>query len=130
MIPAAATDVFGERVAAEQDRTPLSVDGVRNLRMLIDAHRDKLVSRRRPHPWKVVRHQHGIDPFHRAIRVYSAHTTEPSARRARDKEKATMVRSSGYEVAAKWEWSVVHDPAGLLGVTPPRATQKYKDDHR
>jgi hypothetical protein len=128
MIAVEATDIFGERVAADGDPTPLSVEGVRRLRALIDTHRDKLGRRRRPRPWKVVRHKRGIDPFHRVIRVYSSHTTESAARRARDREKATIVRSSGYAVAAKWDWSVVHDPAGLLGGASSRAAQTSEDD--
>ena len=130
MIAAAATDVFGERVGTDWDPTALSVDGVRRLRALIDTHRDKLTTRRRARPWKVVRHKRGIEPFHRVVRVYSAHTTESAARRSRDKEKAAMIRSSGYDEAAKWEWSVVHDPAGLLGVSAPRAAQTSQEDQR
>jgi hypothetical protein len=130
MIAAAATDVFGERSAPEWAPTPLSVEGVRRLRILIEAHLDGAARRRRPHPWKVVRHKHGVDPFHRVICVYSSHTTESAARRAREREKAAMIRVSGYEVAASWEWSVVHDPAGLLGVTSASDAQTSKDGPR
>jgi hypothetical protein len=117
MVAALATDVFGERVVSEWAPTPLSVEGVRGLRVLMDGHRDKLGVRRRPRPWKVVRHRHGVDPFLRRARVYSSHTTEQAASRARDRERTVMIRLSGYETAARWAWSVVHDPAGLLPVT-------------
>lgn len=117
MIPAAATDVFGVPVALEWAPTALSVDGVRRLRMLIEAQLGKTPTRRRPRPWKVVRHKHGVDPFRRVIQVYSSHTTESAAHRARQREQAAVIRVSGYEVAGRWEWSVVHDPAGMLAVT-------------
>ena len=64
------------------------------------------------------RHDHGVDPFDRLIWVYSSHTTELAARRARDRVRAVMVRASGYEVAARSTWSVVRDPVGSL-VNPP-----------
>lgn len=130
MIGAAATDVFGARPEPERGPTPLSVEGVRILRVLIETHRARMRARQRPRPWKVVRHKHGVDPFHRAVCVYSAHTTESAARRARDREKAAMVRAAGYEVAAAWEWSVVQDPAGLLAVTSATHAHTAKDDRR
>jgi len=117
MIVASATDVLGERAAPEWAPTPLSVEGVRRLRALIEVHAGRHGAPRRPRPWKVVRHKHGVDPLHRVIRVYSSHTAEPAARRARDRQRSAMVRASGYEAAARWEWSVVHDRAGLLVVT-------------
>jgi hypothetical protein len=117
MIVASATDVLGERAAPDWAPTPLSVEGLRRLRTLIEAHAGRHGAPRRPRPWKVVRHKHGVDPLHCVIRVYSSHTTEPAARRARDRERSAMVRASGYEAAARWEWSVVHDRAGLLVVT-------------
>ena len=42
-----------------------------------------------------------------------------AARRERDKVRSVMIRASGYEAAAAWAWSVVHDPAGALQ-NPPR----------
>jgi hypothetical protein len=69
-------------------------------------------------PWKVVRHDHGVDPFARLAWVYSAHTTELAARRARDRVKAVTIAAESYEEAARWAWSVVHDPAGSL-INPP-----------
>ena len=130
MIAAAATDIFGERADPEGAPTPLSVEGVRRFRVIIGSHLGKTSKWQRPHPWKVVQHKHGVDPFHRVVQVYSSHTTEPAARRARDREKATMVRASGYEVAASWEWSVVHDPAGLLGASAASQTKATKDGAR
>lgn len=130
MILAGATDVFGERAAPEWAPTSLSVEGVRRLRALIEAHAGKHGEPRRPRPWKVVRHKLGVDPLHRVIRVYSSHTTEPAARRARDRERSAMVRASGYEAAAHWEWSVVHDRAGLLVVTAETDVPTSKGDGR
>ncbi len=65
-----------------------------------------------------MRHAHGSDPFDCREWVYSCHTTELAARRARDRVRAVMVRASGYEAAAKWAWSVVNDPAGVV-FNPP-----------
>jgi hypothetical protein len=130
MILAAATDVFGVRPKPEWAPTPLSVEGVRRLRLLMEAHLGKSATRHRPRPWKVVRHRRGVDPFHRAICVYSSHTTERAACRARDREKAEVIRASGYEVAASWEWSVVHDPAGLLAITSAGVAEVSKDGSR
>ena len=112
-----ATDVFGEAPPPVGPATTLSVEGMRRFRVTLDAlpPRTEPPKRRgRPRPWKVVRHNHGIDPFQGLEWVYSAHTTELAARRARDSARAIMVRASGYETAARWSWSVVNDPAGLL----------------
>ena len=117
MIAADATDVFSEATAANEVATTLSVEGVRRLRALADGRRavhDSKATKRRPRPWKVVRHAIGVDPFQSREWVYSSHPSEVSARRARDKVRSVMVRASGYESAAAWAWSVVHDPAGLL----------------
>jgi len=82
--------------------------------MLVDAHLVRVTVRRRPRPWKVVRHKAGVDPFHQVLELYSAHTTEQAAVRARDRVRAAAIGTAGYEVAARWEWAVISDPAGLL----------------
>jgi hypothetical protein len=122
MIASDATDVFGGG-ARPADAMALSVEGVRHFRSLVDAH--EVAGRKRtrkppakPRPWKVVRHAVGVDPFQSREWVYSSHPSEVSARRARDKVRSVMVRASGYETAAAWAWSVVHDPAGLLQNPP------------
>jgi hypothetical protein len=120
MIAVNATDVFGEVQRAEWPVTALTVEGVRRLRSAMGAHDATVKAARsqRRRLWKVVRHDHGVDPFDRLIWVYSSHTTELAARRARDRVRAVMVRASGYEVAARSTWSVVRDPVGSL-VNPP-----------
>jgi hypothetical protein len=130
MIAVEATDVFGEPVIREGVPTIVSVEGARRLRALIEVHREKVAGRRRPRPWKVVMHRRGIDPFHRALRVYSSHTVETAARRALSHEKAAMIRTSGYEAAARFDWSVVHDPAGLLVLSPANDPLPRQDDGR
>jgi hypothetical protein len=130
MIALAVTDIFGEPRMREGVATLLSVEGARRLRVLVEVHQKKVVTKRRPRPWKVVLHGRGIDPFHRVLRVYSAHTVESAARRSLSREKTAMVRSSGYEIAASFDWSVVHDPAGLLVVTPASEALPCQDDGR
>jgi hypothetical protein len=127
-IAAVATDVFGELVAPDWAATPLSVEGVRRFRALVEAHLGKVGARRRPRPWKVVRHKHGVEPLRGVVHVCSAHTTEPAARRARDRQKAAMIRGSGYEAAARWAWSVVSDPAGLFGATAAGGGRRSEGD--
>jgi len=115
-IAADACDIFGKRPEVGPP-TALSVDGVRRLRHLVQLHGPAATPRRqqtRPRPWKVVRHDPGVDPFHRLVWVYSSHTTELAASRARDRVKAAMVRAAGHEMAARWTWSVVNDPASVL----------------
>jgi hypothetical protein len=114
---AAVTDIFGVPEPPSGPPTVLSVDGARRFRSLLEAGGSRsgvTTTRRRPKPWKVVRHAHGSDPFECRQWVYSAHTTELAARRARDRVRAVMVRSSGHSEAAKWAWSVVADPVGVL----------------
>ena len=55
-----------------------------------------------------------MDPFHRILELYSSHTTEQAALRSLDRARAAVIRTAGYEVAARWAWTVVNDPAGLL----------------
>ena len=64
--------------------------------------------------WKVVRHAKASDPFVQREWVYSSHTTELAARRARDRVRAVMARSSGAAVAGSWSWSVVFDPDDVV----------------
>jgi len=116
-IAAAVTDIFGVPEPPSGPPTVLSVEGARRFRSLLEAggSRSRSTSvRRRPKPWKVVRHAHGSDPFECREWVYSAHTTELAARRARDRVRAVMVRASGHAEAAKWAWSVVADPVGVV----------------
>jgi hypothetical protein len=116
MVPAEATNVFGER-PEPQAGTVLSVEGVRQMRRLVLANPavDSAPARQASgKPWKVVRHETGIDPFHRLVWLYSSHVSEQAARKARDRAKAAAVRSAGHEMAARWSWSVVNDPAGSL----------------
>jgi len=122
-IAAAVTDVFGAPEPATGPGTVLSVEGARHFRSLVEAGAAKAprsTSRRRPTPWKVVRHAHGADPFVSREWVYSAHPSERAARQARDRVRGVMVRASGHQAAAKWAWSVVGDPVGVL-VNPPVA---------
>jgi hypothetical protein len=53
--------------------------------MLVDSHLVRVTTRRRPRPWKVVRHRTGVDPFHQILELYSSHSTEQAALRARDR---------------------------------------------
>jgi hypothetical protein len=116
-IAADACDIFGKRTEVVPS-TALSVDGVRRLRRLVQLHGPVVASQgrqqTRPRPWKVVRHDPGVDPFHRLVWVYSSHTTELAAIRGRDRVKAAMVRAAGHEMAARWTWSVVNDPVSAL----------------
>jgi hypothetical protein len=119
LMPAGVTDVFGTPEPTLGPGTVLSVEGVRCFRSLLAAKAPPAGSRRRrARPWKVVRHAHGSDPFDCREWVYSCHTTELAAGRARDRLRAVMVRASGYAAAAKWAWSVVNDPAGVV-FNPP-----------
>lgn len=69
----------------------------------------------------MVRHGRGVDPFDRLEWVYSAHTTERAAQRARDRVRAVMARSSGEAEAARWAWSALHDVEGsLVNPSPQR----------
>jgi len=117
-IAAAVTDIFGTPAPATGPDTVLSVDGARRLRSLVVAAAAKAprstAPRRRPRPWKVVRHAHGADPFVSREWIYSAHPSEKAARQARDRVRGVMVRASGHQAAAKWAWSVVSDPVGIL----------------
>jgi hypothetical protein len=114
MVTAGATDVFGARQAPPSARpvTTLSVEGVRVLRSRVGRSGGSPRSGRQP--WKVVRHARGVDPFDRLEWVYSAHTTERAALRARSRVRAVMARASGEAEAARWVWSVVQDPDGSL----------------
>jgi hypothetical protein len=118
MLPAAATGVFGALDASVIVTTTLSVDGVRRLRAAVGWVTPPAERRGRVKPWKVVRHTPGADPFERLEWVYSAHTTASAAQRARDKVRATLARSSGEAEAARWAWTVVHDPRGVLTNKP------------
>jgi hypothetical protein len=122
MVGANATDVFGTGPVSSAPVTArLSVEGVRRLRSAVA--RGGVPSARRPgrvKAWKVVRHGHGIDPFERLEWVYSAHTSERAAGRARDRARAVLARSGGEAEAGRWAWSVVHDPAGSLANPGPR----------
>jgi hypothetical protein len=117
-VPAESTDVFGRRSILEDvSATVLSVAGVRQFRLLLARHPATARSgggRSRAKLWKAVRHAHGMDPFDHLVQVCSAHTTEAAAGRALDRARMSMVRASGYEMAARWSWSVVADPAGVL----------------
>jgi hypothetical protein len=117
-ISAAVTDVLGVGEAKGGREVVMTVEGARRLRSLVEAAKAKAppsTSRRRPpRPWKVVRHAHGADPFVSREWVYSAHPTEGTARRARDRVRAVMARASGHAEAGRWAWSVVEDPAGAL----------------
>jgi hypothetical protein len=116
-----ATDVLGEPVSLGWVEATLSVDGVRHLRaMLGRVPAPEQAGGKRPKPWKVVRHHPGVDPLERREWVYSAHTTDVAARRARDRVRAAFVRAEGYEAAAVWTWAVVHDPVGVI-MNPPAA---------
>lgn len=118
-----ATDVLGEPVSLRWVEATLSVEGVRQLRALLKrVPVPEQAGGKRPKPWKVVRHQPGIDPLERCEWLYSAHTTDVAARRARDKARAGFVRTHGYEAAATWTWAVVHDPVGVM-TNPPAAQQ-------
>jgi hypothetical protein len=117
MVPAAATGVFGA-LDVPVAVTTLSVDGVRRLRTAVDRATPRAGRRGRAKLWKVVRHAPGADPFERLEWVYSAHTTPSAAQRARDKVRATLARSSGEAEAARWAWTVVHDPRGVLTNKP------------
>ncbi len=121
-VAAAVTDIFGTPEPAMGPVTVLSVEGARRFRSLVEAGTTKAPPsaspRRRPRPWKVVRHAHGADPFVSREWVYSAHPSEKAARQARDRVRGVMVRASGHQAAAKWAWSVVSDPVGVL-VNPP-----------
>jgi hypothetical protein len=124
LIDADVTDVLGASPTPEtSSATVLSAEGVGRLRVLVEAQERNAVvrprRRGRPKPWKVVRHAHGVDPFEQREWVYSSHTTELAARRARGRVKAVMVRASGWQTAAAWAWSVVYDPAGQLPPNPP-----------
>jgi hypothetical protein len=114
MIAAADTDIFGVPQSPVVAPTALSVEGVRRFRMLVDARLVRVTVRRRPRPWRVVRHKTGVDPFHHILELFSSHTTEQAAVRARDRVRAAAIKTAGYEVSARWEWAVVNDPAGLL----------------
>jgi hypothetical protein len=118
MVPAAATGVFGALDSPVTVTTTLSVDGVRRLRAAVDRATPPAERRGRAKPWKVVRHTPGADPFERLEWVYSAHTTASAAQRARDKVRSTLARSSGEAEAARWAWTVVHDPRGALANKP------------
>jgi hypothetical protein len=113
MVPAGATDVFGagQEPSPARPATTLSVEGVRVLRSRVGRSGAPRAGRK---PWKVVRHARGVDPFDRLEWVYSAHTTERAALRARSRVRAVMARASGEAEAARWMWSVVHDPDGSL----------------
>jgi hypothetical protein len=117
-VPAGSTDVFGLRsVLEDASATVLSVAGVRQFYLLLARHPATARcegGRSRAKLWKAVRHAHGMDPFDQLVQLYSAHTTEAAAGRARDRARMSMVRASGYEMAARWSWSVVADPAGVL----------------
>jgi hypothetical protein len=123
MVTASATDVFGVAGRApSRPATTLSVDGVRRLRSRVESGGAAASPRAgRAKAWKVVRHERGVDPFERLEWVYSAHTTELAALRARDRVRAVMARSSGESEAARWVWSVVHDLAGSLTNPLPRS---------
>jgi len=131
LMAAAVTDIFGVPEPPPGPPTVLSVEGARHLRSMLEAGGSGSGStspRRRPRPWKVVRHAHGYDPFECRQWVYSAHTTELAARRARDRVRAVMVRASGHGEAAKWSWSVVADPIGVLVNPPPVALDHTATD--
>ena len=116
-----ATDVLSEPVSLRWVEATLSVDGVRHLRALLGRVAvPDTAGAKRPKPWKVVRHHPGVDPLERREWVYSAHTTDVAARRARDRVRAAFVRAEGYEAAAVWTWAVVHDPVGVI-MNPPAA---------
>jgi hypothetical protein len=118
-----ATDVLGEPVSLKWAEGTLSVEGVRHLRALLGrVPVPEQAAAKRPKPWKVVRHHHGVDPLERREWVYSAHTTDVAARRARDRARAGFVRTHGYEAAAAWTWAVVHDPVGVVS-NPPAAQE-------
>jgi hypothetical protein len=125
-IAAAATDALGDESGRSPAATVLSVEGVRRLRALVGGHEAANGSgrRQRARPWKVVRHPRGTEPFQRPIRVFSSHTSEAEARRARDRVRAGTVRAVGYEEAARSAWTVVHDPGGLLAVSPPERPEE------
>jgi hypothetical protein len=129
MVTANATDVFGPgRVPPAPLTATLSVEGVRRLRSVVE--RGGGVATPRPgrvKAWKVVRHGHDVDPFERFEWVYSAHTTERAARRARDRAWAVLARASGETEAARWAWSVVHDPAGSLANPRPQRDWRGAD---
>lgn len=122
MVPAAATDVFGRWLAPlpAGPVATLSVDGVRRLRSRLDGRVAAPPRAGRVRAWKVVRHGRGVDPFDRLEWVYSAHTTERAAQRARDRVRAVMARSSGEAEAARWVWSAVHDVEGSLANPSPQ----------
>ena len=116
-----ATDVLGAPVSLRWVETTLSVEGVRHLRALLGRVAvPDMAGAKRPKPWKVVRHQPGVDPLERCEWVYSGHTTDVAARRARDRTRAGFVRAHGYEAAAAWTWAVVHDAVGVVTNAPPR----------
>ena len=132
MVAANATDVFGAGgVLPAPLTTTLTVEGVRSLRTQVERSSGSArPSSGRAKPWKVVRHRHGVDPFDRLEWVYSAHTTERAAQRARDQARAVLARSSGEAEARRWAWSVLDDPAELLSNPTPQRDAPGADVRR
>src|ERR1700690_3787357 len=68
----------------------------------------------RPRPWKVVRHRRRVDPYLNSAEICSAHVTEAAASGARERDRAKFVRAFGHSEAARWVWTTVADPAGVI----------------
>jgi len=116
-VPVLLTDLLGVPEAAPGPSLVLSPLGLRRLRSLVDASLQAAGPRpdRPPKLWKLVRHRHGADPYLHRAEVCSAHTSESAAGRAREKARARFVRAAGHAEATGWAWSVVADPAGMVG---------------
>jgi hypothetical protein len=116
-IRADATNVFGESSDVEGGPpTTVTVEGLRQLRVVVDAASERGRRRRRgrPKPWKVVRHAKGDDPLARFEWVYTSHTTELAARRAASRLRSQAMSRWDPREYDRWRWSVINDPDGVL----------------
>ena len=115
-LPLAFTDLLGRPGEKSGDDSLLSVDGARRLRALLTVALAKSGPSRpfSARPGKVVRHRPGADPFLRCAEVFSAHSSEAAAVRARERHRAKLVAAIGQIEAGRWSVSVLCDHAGVV----------------
>jgi hypothetical protein len=114
-LPVAWTDLLGGPGEGYGDDALLSVAGARRLRALLTVALAKSgPSRPTARPWKVVRHRPSADPFVRFAEVFSAHSTESAAVRARERHRVKLVEAVGQLEAGRWTLSVLCDHAGVV----------------
>ena len=116
-MPVSFTDALG---APQNGAGPvgvvLSLQGLRHFRALLTTGlaQGGPGGAGRPRPWKVVRHRRRADPYLNLAEICTAHVTEAAASGARERDRAKFVRAFGHGEAARWVWSTVADPAGVI----------------